>query len=93
MLGITIYRDRLRRLIGLSQNTYLDKFLKKFKMDQSKKKFLTVGARCEVEQDSNLDHGRRNRIDEDHPLCLGHRFYKICHAVCLANVSGKEVPK
>ena len=28
ILGIKIYRDRSRRLIGLSQNTYLDKILK-----------------------------------------------------------------
>ena len=40
ILGIKIYRDRSRRLIGLSQSTYLDKILKKFKMDQSKKEFL-----------------------------------------------------
>ena len=37
ILGIKIYRDSSRRLIGLSQSTYLDKILKRFKMDQSKK--------------------------------------------------------
>ena len=37
ILGIKIYRDWSRRLIGLSQSTYLDKKLKKFNMDQSKK--------------------------------------------------------
>ena len=42
ILGIKIYRDRSRRLIGLSKSTYLDKVLKKFKMDQSKKGFLPV---------------------------------------------------
>ena len=42
ILGIKIYRDRSIRLIGLSQSTYLDKVLKKFKMDQSKKGFLHV---------------------------------------------------
>ena len=42
ILGIKIYRDRSRRLIGLSQSTYLDKVLKKFKMDQSKKGFLPL---------------------------------------------------
>ena len=42
ILGIKIYRDRSRRLIGLSQRTYLDKVLKQFKMDQSKKGFLHV---------------------------------------------------
>ena len=41
-LSIKIYRDRSRRLIGLSQSTYLDKFLKKFIMDQAKKGFLPV---------------------------------------------------
>ena len=42
ILGIKIYRDRLRRLIGLPQRTYLDKVLKKFKMDHAKKGFLPV---------------------------------------------------
>ena len=42
ILGIKIYRDRSRRLIGLSQSTYLDKVLKKFKMDQLKKGFVHV---------------------------------------------------
>ena len=40
MLGIKIYRDRTRRLIRLSQSTYLDMILKGFKVDQSKKEFL-----------------------------------------------------
>ena len=39
-LGIKIYTDRSRRLIRLSQSTYLDMILKEFKMDQSKKEFL-----------------------------------------------------
>nr|BDI54541.1 retrotransposon protein, putative, Ty1-copia subclass [Triticum aestivum] len=52
ILGIKIYRDRSRRLIGLSQSTYLDKILKKFKMDQSKKGFLPVlqGVRLSTAQ-------------------------------------------
>ncbi|GJV87131.1 retrotransposon protein, putative, ty1-copia subclass [Tanacetum coccineum] len=37
ILGIKIYRDRSRRLIGLSQNAYIDKILKRFKMDTSKR--------------------------------------------------------
>ena len=40
ILGIKIYKDRSRRLIRLSMNTYLDKILKEFKMDLSKKEFL-----------------------------------------------------
>ena len=36
VLCIKIYRDRSKRLLALSQSTYLEKVLKKFKMDQSK---------------------------------------------------------
>ena len=39
ILSIKIYRDRSRRLISFSMSTYLDKILKKFKMDQAKKEF------------------------------------------------------
>jgi hypothetical protein len=42
ILGIKIYRDRSRCFIGLSQNTYHDKTLKKFRMDGSKKGFLPM---------------------------------------------------
>nr|GEU99856.1 hypothetical protein [Tanacetum cinerariifolium] len=37
ILRIKIYRDRSRRLIGLSQDAYLDKILKRYRMDDSKR--------------------------------------------------------
>ena len=40
ILGIKIYRDRSRKLLGLSQSTYIDRVLKKFNMDQSKRGLL-----------------------------------------------------
>jgi hypothetical protein len=42
ILGIRIYRDRSRRPIGLSEDTYIDKVLKRFSMEQSKKGFLPM---------------------------------------------------
>lgn len=42
ILGIKIYRDRSRRLIGLSQSTYIDKVLKRFNMQEAKKGFLPM---------------------------------------------------
>ncbi|KAJ9547497.1 hypothetical protein OSB04_020040 [Centaurea solstitialis] len=42
ILGIKIYRNRSRRLIGLSQSTYIDKILKRFRMDESKKGFIPM---------------------------------------------------
>ena len=48
ILGIKIYRDRSKRLIGLSQDTYIDKVLKQFNMEEAKKGFLPMSH----EQDS-----------------------------------------
>ena len=42
ILGIRIYRDRSNRLLGLSQSTYIDKVLKRFSMDLSKKGFVPI---------------------------------------------------
>ncbi|KAJ9536778.1 hypothetical protein OSB04_un000002 [Centaurea solstitialis] len=42
ILGIKIYRNRSKRLIGLSQSTYIDKILKKYRMDESKKGFIPM---------------------------------------------------
>nr|GEW39094.1 retrotransposon protein, putative, Ty1-copia subclass [Tanacetum cinerariifolium] len=36
ILVIKIYKDRSKRLIGLGQNAYMDKILKRYKMDNSK---------------------------------------------------------
>jgi hypothetical protein len=42
ILGIKIYRDRSKRLIGLSQDAYIDKVLNRFNMHDSKKGFLPL---------------------------------------------------
>ena len=44
VLGIKIYRDRSKRLLGLSQNTYIDKVLERFKMDSSKKGYVSMSS-------------------------------------------------
>ncbi|KAG8485713.1 hypothetical protein CXB51_019040 [Gossypium anomalum] len=42
ILGVKIYRDRSRRLLGLIQSTYRDKLLKRFSMEESKRGFLPM---------------------------------------------------
>ncbi|KAD2804168.1 hypothetical protein E3N88_37545 [Mikania micrantha] len=42
ILGIKIYRDRSRRLIGLSQSTYIDKVIRRFLMQDAKRGFLPM---------------------------------------------------
>ena len=61
-------------------STYLDKILKYFKMEQSKKEFLPVlqGVKLSKTQSPTTAEDRKN---ESHSLCLSHRFYKVCHAV------------
>ncbi|KAJ9561546.1 hypothetical protein OSB04_006706 [Centaurea solstitialis] len=42
ILGIKLYKNRSKRLIGLSQSTYIDKVRKKFRMDESKKGYIPM---------------------------------------------------
>ena len=42
ILGIKIYRDRAKRILGLTQSTYVDKVLRRFAMHNSKKGHLPM---------------------------------------------------
>ena len=42
ILGIKIYRDRSQRLLGLNQSGYIEKLLKRFSMQHSKRGFLLM---------------------------------------------------
>ena len=42
ILGIKIYRDKSKRMIGLSQSTYIDKVLNRFDMQNTKGGFLPM---------------------------------------------------
>ena len=43
ILGMKIYRDRSKKMLGLSQSMYIDTVLKKFSMENSKKGYLLIG--------------------------------------------------
>ncbi|GKF46470.1 retrotransposon protein, putative, ty1-copia subclass [Tanacetum coccineum] len=53
IFGIKIYRDRSKRLIGLSQSAYMDKILKRFTMDNSKHGYIPMQERLDL----NKTHG------------------------------------
>ena len=40
ILGMKIYRDRSKRMLGLSQSTYIDTVLNRFSIENSKKGYL-----------------------------------------------------
>ncbi|KAL0284399.1 UNVERIFIED_CONTAM: Secreted RxLR effector protein [Sesamum radiatum] len=48
ILGIKIYRDRSRRMIGLTQSSYIEKILKRFKMEHSKWGLLPLRHRIKL---------------------------------------------
>ena len=48
ILGIRIVRERSKRLIGLSHNSYLDKVLKRFSMEYSKKGELLIQSNAKL---------------------------------------------
>ncbi|GJU19883.1 retrotransposon protein, putative, ty1-copia subclass [Tanacetum coccineum] len=48
ILGIKIYRDRSNRLIGLIQSAYMDKILKRYRMDNSKRGNIPIQERLDL---------------------------------------------
>ncbi|GJW17454.1 retrotransposon protein, putative, ty1-copia subclass [Tanacetum coccineum] len=48
ILGIKIYRDRSKRLIRIGQNAYMDKILKRYKMDNSKRDHIPMQERLDL---------------------------------------------
>ncbi|GJT88291.1 F-box domain containing protein [Tanacetum coccineum] len=59
ILGIKIYRDRSKRLIGLCQNAYMDKILKRYKMDNSKRGHIPMQERLDL----NKSQGAQNLME------------------------------
>nr|GEZ34065.1 retrotransposon protein, putative, Ty1-copia subclass [Tanacetum cinerariifolium]GEZ34413.1 retrotransposon protein, putative, Ty1-copia subclass [Tanacetum cinerariifolium] len=48
ILGIKIYRDRSKRLIGLGQNAYMEKILKRYKMNNSKPGYIPMEEKLDL---------------------------------------------
>ncbi|KAL0439411.1 UNVERIFIED_CONTAM: hypothetical protein Slati_2424100 [Sesamum latifolium] len=57
ILGIKIYRDRSRRMLGLTQSSYIKKVLKRFKIDHSKRGVLSMrhGIKLSKKQSPKTD--------------------------------------
>ena len=81
ILGIKIYRDRSRRLIEHSQSTYLDKVLKKFKMDQSKKGFLPALQGMKLSRTQILTTAENRKRMKVIPYASVIGSIKVCQAM------------
>ena len=80
ILGIKIYRDRSRRLIRFfNEYIHLDKILKEFKMDQSKKEFLPVlqGVNLSKTQNTTTTENRKRMKVIPYATTIGSMKYVV----------------
>ncbi|GJT02089.1 retrotransposon protein, putative, ty1-copia subclass [Tanacetum coccineum] len=64
ILGIKIYRDRSKRLIGLCQNAYMDKILKRYKMDNSKRGHIPMQERLDLNKSQGAQTPKETDRDD-----------------------------
>ena len=48
ILGMKIYKDRSKKMLELSQSTYIDTVLKRFNMKNFKKGYLPIGHKISL---------------------------------------------
>src|SRR3954465_5009998 len=79
ILGIKIYRDRSRRLLALSQRTFLEKILKRFNMDNTKRGLLTVmkGSKLSVTQCPATSKEREEMSSKPYASAIGSIMYAM----------------
>src|ERR1041384_1393635 len=80
VLGIQIYRDRSKRLIALSQSTYLDKVLKRFIMENAKKGNLPMshGTVLRKGQSPQTAAEREEMSKNPYASAIGSIMYALC---------------
>ncbi|KAL0394760.1 UNVERIFIED_CONTAM: hypothetical protein Slati_4442200 [Sesamum latifolium] len=73
ILGIKIYRDRSRRMLGLTQFSYIEKVLKRFKMENSKREFLPMrhGIKLSKKQSLKTDEELQRMSDIPYASAVG----------------------
>ncbi|GKB89985.1 retrotransposon protein, putative, ty1-copia subclass [Tanacetum coccineum] len=79
IIGIKIYRDKSKRLIGLSQNAYMDKILKRYKMDNSKCGTIPMQERLDLikSQDAQTPKEVNRMKNVPYALAVGSIIYAV----------------
>ncbi|GKA03524.1 retrotransposon protein, putative, ty1-copia subclass [Tanacetum coccineum] len=79
ILGIKIYRDRSKRLIGLSQSAYMDKILKRYKMDNSKCGHIPMQERLDLNktQGASTPEEVKHMQNVPYALAVGSIMYAV----------------
>jgi hypothetical protein len=94
ILRIKLFRDRKKRLLGLSQVNYIDKILARFSMQDSKKGFSPFrhGVRLSKKMCSKTQEEREKMRNCPYALAIGSLMYAmlctrpdICYAVSIVS--------
>ncbi|KAL0440280.1 UNVERIFIED_CONTAM: Retrovirus-related Pol polyprotein from transposon TNT 1-94 [Sesamum latifolium] len=79
ILGIKIYRDRSRRMLGLTQSSYIEKVLKRFKMEHSKRGLLPMrhGIKLSKKQSPKTDEELKRMSNIPYASAVGSIQYAV----------------
>ena len=94
ILGIKIYKDRSKRLIGLSQSAFIHKVLKRFSMPDSKRGYLPMshGITLSKSQCPNTKDEREHMSNIPYASAIGSIMYAmlctrpdVCYALTITS--------
>ncbi|KAL0293717.1 UNVERIFIED_CONTAM: Retrovirus-related Pol polyprotein from transposon TNT 1-94 [Sesamum calycinum] len=73
ILAIKIFTDRYKRILGMTQNSYVEKVLKRFKMEHSKRGFLPMrhAVKLSKKQSPKTDAELKRMLDIPYASALG----------------------
>ncbi|KAL0345488.1 UNVERIFIED_CONTAM: Copia protein [Sesamum radiatum] len=79
ILGIKIYKDRSRRMLGLTQSSYIEKVLKRFKMEHSIRGLLPMrhGVKLSKKQSPKIDEELKRMSNIPYASAVGSIQYVV----------------
>ncbi|KAL2240266.1 UNVERIFIED_CONTAM: Retrovirus-related Pol polyprotein from transposon TNT 1-94 [Sesamum indicum] len=79
LIGIKIIRDRSKRMLGMTQTSYVEKVLKRFKMKNSKRGFFPMRHRVKLskKQSPKTDEELRKMFDIPYASVVGSIQYVV----------------
>ncbi|GJX73528.1 retrotransposon protein, putative, ty1-copia subclass [Tanacetum coccineum] len=79
ILGIKIYRDRSKRLIGLNQSAYIEKILKRFYMENSKRRTIPMQEKPKLckSQGASTPVEKQRMQNVPYALAIGSIMYAL----------------
>ncbi|KAL0420662.1 UNVERIFIED_CONTAM: hypothetical protein Slati_3089100 [Sesamum latifolium] len=79
IIGIKIYGDRSRRMLGLTQSSYIEKVFKRFKMENSKREFHPIrhGIKLSKKQSPKTDKEHKRMSDIPYASVIGSIQYTV----------------